>query len=496
MGFCQCNIATARVHSCLDKILSCSEMMPKTTEIFTQKHTPNTASSHPITGVDTSFLYEELKAEFNREGRAIDVNFRKMVNWVTLGDQFTHQLHPYPAKLLPHIANFFIRAKNVRGKSGAVLDPFCGSGTVALEASLAGLTPLIADANPLALLLTKVKTYPYEVEELRKTLRTLISKSKKYRSAPEIDIVNPEIWYKREHKNKLEIIARAISEIENSDIRDFFRVAFSNTTKKVSFIDPAVSVPVRLKQKDSLSIEANQKIKDRLNWIESLSVVDEFSHVCEQNIQRVAESNKHLPCRLQAIHVGNDARSLSGSIDEHHKPSLILTSPPYGSAQKYIRASSISLNWLGLATPKELSSLEGKSIGREHLPQWQSAHSESKALPARYESVLAKVRTKNPLREKITRQYLIDMQNAVNEMHTVLADNGHMVFVVGNNTVCGETLCNDDFLVDICQANGMSLELSLIDHIKSRGLMTKRNQTASVISREAILVFRKKNHVN
>jgi hypothetical protein len=37
----------------------------------------------------------------------------------------------------------------------------------------------------------------------------------------------------------------------------------------------------------------------------------------------------------------------------------------------------------------------------------------------------------------------------------------------------------------------MTLELSLIDHIKSRGLMTKRNQTASVIAREAVLVFRK-----
>jgi tRNA G10 N-methylase Trm11 len=47
-----------------------------------------------------------------------------------------------------------------------VLDPFCGSGTVALEASIHGFLPLVADANPLALLLTKVKTTPYCIEKL------------------------------------------------------------------------------------------------------------------------------------------------------------------------------------------------------------------------------------------------------------------------------------------------------------------------------------------
>ncbi len=470
--------------------------MPKLTEIFTREYSPNTAGSHPIADVDTSLLYEELRGEFNRTGSSVEVNFRKMVSWVTLGDQFTHQLHPYPAKLLPHIANFFIRAREVRGKSGSVLDPFCGSGTVALEASLAGFTPLVADANPLALLLTKVKTFPYEVEKLRSELRSLIAKSRKYRTAPEIDIVNPDIWYKKEHKRKLEIIARGITEVEDENARDFFRVAFSSVAKRVSFTDPAVSVPVRLKQKDSLSKEANQKVKDRLSWIDSLSVIDEFAHVCEQNIQRVAESNKYLPNRAQAIHVGNDARNLTGITGEVQRPSLILTSPPYGSAQKYVRASSLSLNWLGLATPKELTFLEGRSIGREHLPQWQKANNSSSSLPARYEDLLAKVHAVNSLREKITRQYLLDIRDAVNEMHNVLASNGHMVFIVGNNTVCGETLYNDEFLIDICLANGMTLELSLIDHIKSRGLMTKRNQTASVISREAVLVFRKKQHGN
>lgn len=466
--------------------------MQNLTENIDSKYKSSSASNRQIIGVDTSLLYEELKTQFQKSEHPIEVSFRQMVSWVTLGDQFTHQLHPYPAKLLPHIANFFIRAYAVRGKAGIVLDPFCGSGTVALEASLAGLEPLVADANPLALLLTKVKTFPYDPEKLREELKKIIKKSKLYRTAPKIDIVNPDTWYKKEHKQKLEIIARTISEIDDENVRDFFRVSFSSAAKKVSYCDPAVSVPVRLKQKESFSSETNKKVRERLSWIESLNVVDEFTHLCELNIQRVAESNKHNTKRRPATYISNDARALNNAIEINKRPSLVLTSPPYGSAQKYVRASSLSLNWLGLATPKELSSLEGQSIGREHLPRWLRIDSTNhRPLAARYESFLSRVRKINPLREKIARQYLLDMQDSVSEIHRILSDDGHIVFVVGNNTVCGETLHNDSFLIDTCLALGMTLELSLIDHIKSRGLMTKRNQTASVIAREAILVFRK-----
>jgi hypothetical protein len=45
---------------------------------------------------------------------------------------------------------------------------------------------------------------------------------------------------------------------------------------------------------------------------------------------------------------------------------------------------------------------------------------------------------------------------------------------------------------DIIEGNGLSLELELIDDIRSRGLMTKRNKTAGLITREHILVFQKR----
>jgi hypothetical protein len=66
-------------------------------------------------------------------------------------------IHLYPAKLLPHIAAFFLASSELSSKGDKVLDPFSGSGTVLLEALLAGRSPIGADSNPLARLISKVK---------------------------------------------------------------------------------------------------------------------------------------------------------------------------------------------------------------------------------------------------------------------------------------------------------------------------------------------------
>ena len=446
--------------------------------------------------VDTSLLLEELRRQYSVQHRYVDVDFRQLVSWLRIGDQLTHQIHPYPAKLLPHIAHFFARASSLHRGNQIVLDPFCGSGTVALEASLAGFTPYVADANPLALLLTKVKTKPYDTSALRDTGRKILKKAFRYKTAPIISIVNAHLWYSPEQKKALEIIFRALNEVENPDERDFFKICFSATARRLSLADPAISVPVRLRTKPGLSDAANEKVATHLQWILDSVPLYEFSRVFEANIRRIEEANKAFPGRLQAIQVGVDARQLTQPSEKtlplhNNSIPLIVTSPPYGSAQKYVRASSLALNWLGMASPDQLSALEQQSIGREHLlKNCKSVEAEVK-LPQRYVRLIKKVAETNELRGRITQRYLMEMGKVVEEISRVTSSNGRAVFVIGNNQVCGETLRNDEYLTHCFQKNGMNLELGLIDHIKSRGLMTKRNRSASIISREAVLVFKK-----
>lgn len=445
--------------------------------------------------VDTSLLVDELRQKFQRGGQYVEVDFRKLVNWVRVGDQLTHQLHPYPAKLLPNIAHFFTRASIFNQRHGTVLDPFCGSGTVALETSLAGLTPYVADANPFAMLLTRVKTTPYELEELKGATRQILSRAARFRTAPEVPIVNERLWYAPDKKKALEILLRAIIETTDGDQRDFFLVAFSVTARRLSFADPVISVPVRLKVKEKFSDAQNKKITERLAWIHQTNPPAEFARVCNANIERVRECNRALKGRISAVEVGTDARRLRSPSAVGARPleagsiPLIVTSPPYGSAQKYIRSTSLSLNWLGIAGPKDLTKLEDNSIGREHIRPRE--RDEVEELPEAYDRLLLQVQKMNETRAQITRQYLFEMKRALTEMARVTSAGGRIVLVVGNNMVCGEPLRNDEYVAHVLQDLGLRLEIGLIDHIKSRGLMTKRNKTASIISRETVLVFAK-----
>lgn len=446
--------------------------------------------------IDTSLLYEELRRKYLLGAcEPLPVDFRQLVSWTKVGDQLTHQIHPYPAKLLSSIAHFFARASSIVKPGSKLLDPFCGSGTVALEASLAGHRPLVCDANPLSLLITKVKTTPYDTQRLRQLTDNLVRRAGAFRSAPVIDIVNSHLWYEPSRKQSLERLLRAVLELENEKERDFFKICFSVTARKLSFADPSISVPVRLKQKPSFSEAVRSRIDERLNWLATACTRYEFKKVCLANIARFEKTQIMFPDRQPAVYVSNDARKICEPeihISEPITPRsihMVITSPPYGSAQKYVRASSLSLNWLELSKPKGLASLEAKSIGREHAPGKFSEV--ALTLPREFEILLLDIKKRNNLRHEITRQYLADMQQALAEISKVISPGGYAIIVVGNNEVCGEVLRNDTFCISTMEACGMNLEMHLIDSIKSRSLLLKRNSSAPAISRESILVFSK-----
>jgi len=447
--------------------------------------------------LDTTAKYNFLVDEFIKNDEPLSVDFRALVDWIHVGDRLTHLIHPYPAKLLPHIANLFCNSSKVAPAGTAVLDPFSGSGTVALEASMAGRAALLVDANPFALLVAKVKTRRYHPELLATTLAGIVSRAGRLRVAPEVELVNAGHWYSDRVKKELEIVLRAVREVEDSTLREFFEVSFSAAARRLSNADLAISVPVRMKSSAARTPVAQRKIEERIAWIRNASCLAEFERVSRANILRVAAANAANPKRKVATVVGNDARALSVATGvkrrvERSEISLVLTSPPYGSAQKYVRASSLSLNWLGLGSPKDLALLESQSIGREHVHRSKDTNFPV-ALPGQFAELIDCIGNINATRARITEVYLQEFRTALAEMAKVVADDGRVVIVIGNNQVCGQPLRNDTYVKQVMRAQGMEVELELVDTIKSRGLMTKRNKSASVISRESVIVFRKES---
>src|SRR5579864_6718652 len=79
--------------------------------------------------------------------------------------ELTHEIHRYSGKYIPQIARKAIELISLPGET--ILDPYVGSGTTLLEANLSLRNSIGVDLNPLAVLITKVKTTPINDEDLK-----------------------------------------------------------------------------------------------------------------------------------------------------------------------------------------------------------------------------------------------------------------------------------------------------------------------------------------
>ena len=94
--------------------------------------------------------------------------------------KYTHGLHNYPAMMVCPISRNIIRMVKEIQPVNALLDPFAGSGTVLVEGMLSGIETVAGnDINPLALLLTKVKTTPIKHKILLEETKKLFDRTVK-----------------------------------------------------------------------------------------------------------------------------------------------------------------------------------------------------------------------------------------------------------------------------------------------------------------------------
>lgn len=86
-------------------------------------------------------------------------------------DTLTHPFHTYPARLHPASAKILVEFLGEGAtRTQPIVDPFCGSGTVLVEARANGLRAIGSDLNPLAILVARAKTWTVAPRR-RKTLR-------------------------------------------------------------------------------------------------------------------------------------------------------------------------------------------------------------------------------------------------------------------------------------------------------------------------------------
>ncbi len=428
----------------------------------------------------------DLIRKYSLRRRPLSVSFRDLVAIPGYPDVATHQLHPYPAKLLGHIPRWFLQSDSWHCSKGILLDPFCGSGTVLLEGALVDRELVGADANPMARLITRVKISPPSACAAESAVERVLSRVNDGVGADVPDVVNINHWYTDRSIDQLGRLRAAILREAHGPVLDFLWVLFSRTVRDKSRANPRIAVPVRLRLTRGGSPHPLQSQARALALAGGRnSAADVFSVHARNALPRLTDYEAALGAKTVSLSLRADARQLQ------LRPSsvaTVITSPPYATAQKYIRATSLSACWLGLATSSSLASLVDDSIGNERLRRdlWEQEIIMASEIAAPF---LKRVYASSPERAAITARYLNDMKRFWHNLRPTLRSGAGVVMVVGDNTVTGERFNAARYAKVLANEIGLTLKCELRDQIRGRALVTSRNGGHGIIDHETILVW-------
>ena len=151
--------------------------------------------------------------------------------------EYTHGYHAYPAMMIPQVARALMEEYSPNGEFKTILDPYMGSGTTLVEASIKGVDSIGTDLNPLARMMSKVKTTHYN-EDLIRAQFTEISFHLSFYDASKVlnrnfdRVSNYTYWYSEDTLLKLSYLQQLIEEYANNN--DFFKLILAEIVRDIS----------------------------------------------------------------------------------------------------------------------------------------------------------------------------------------------------------------------------------------------------------------------
>ncbi|SFR56984.1 hypothetical protein SAMN04488591_2048 [Microbacterium azadirachtae] len=391
-------------------------------------------------------------------GDPIDVSFRQLVGPLP-ANEYTHGLYPYPARLLRHIPRFLLATDAIVDGIDLVFDPFVGSGTVLLEAQLRGLAAVGVEQNPVAALASRVKVLGAVPDNILTTLTRVLDEARRTRRKL-VPSTALERWYSAGAFSALARLASQVAAGAPED-RDLLALCLALTARRVARTDPRIPVPVT---------------SERNATATSADVWKAWASEAEAIARKLGSLP---PSRPEAHVIQGDARnSAVWPNAEQAQSTLLLSSPPYGAAQKYVRSTSLEAGWLGFAPHGRTIHIEHDSIGREHLSAADKTVKLTQVWSDELRADLALIAAKDHRRAAIYVTYFTDMQNVFQNARARSVK--RIALVTGTNNVVGGTLHTSQHLAAIVRALGYRHTISLRDPIRGRSLLTaRRNGTPS-----------------
>jgi hypothetical protein len=359
-----------------------------------------------------------------------------------------------------------------------------------------GLSCYGQDINPLSILLSKVKTYCYNAENVEILSRELIMFIRNDSgNIIEKNFNGIHKWFKPFVAIELSKIVRNIRICENIEIRRLFWITLAET--------------VRLSSNDrtstfKLHIRPEAEIKER-----NILPIDVFERLLLRNIEDIKTHDKILTFK-KLIGKKGYKKTISilfkNSSEVIKVPKegvdLLISSPPYGdnsTTVPYGQHAFLPLNWIDLKDIDDLiteellstiSAIDKRSLGGSlTLPSEEIVSNLFKASPS-LQNIIDELSLTHPDKTSKVICFTNDLNKVLEKCNEAVRKDGYFVWTIGNRRVGGLEIPNNKILTELLEDKGIKLIYELKRDILNKR-MAQRNRSTLTMSTEDILIFRK-----
>lgn len=420
-------------------------------------------------------------------------------------ERLTHYLFKYPAKFHPPVVRHLI--EQYSKSADVILDPFCGSGTLLIEAAVSGRSAIGTDIDPLAVFITRVKTHRYNMEALHAAAKRVldhldeIARPDSEYGRRQFDDVTPETATRTIRADRLMVpeipnlfhwfrryvvvdLGRILTYLHRAQLaethRNFLLLCFASIIRAVSNADP---VPV-----SGVEVTSHMKRRDEEGRI--VNPYSLFAKTVMRSLVDVhayqAKVKAHPEVTLRAMQA--DVTVLRSHLRE--KADAVITSPPYNMAVNYYRRHLLEMYWLGLTESHvDRLALLPKYIGRDKVAKRHPFVADEEIATPLVGSWERQIRRIHGERADAFKHYVVAMGKAFREIASVLKPGGHALFVVGHSTWNGKVIPTSRLFVELAGPS-MVLAEQLWYPVANRYMSYSRHNGAS-IDKEYVLVFKR-----
>jgi hypothetical protein len=370
-----------------------------------------------------------------------------------------HRWYFYKEGFSPSLVNKAIEESNIL-KNDIILDPFNGSGTVTLTASLQGFNSIGFEVNPFTSFLSQVKTTNFSQKNFKKVSDSIMFNSE--RGAKSL-LNNYSTFTENNHKGKSKWLF-------NKDVLQAFTGGYNNLGNSSKSSKLAKLALVSAIMENCNAKKDGKCLRYKNNW-ENLNY-DKYTFLesLESNLNII---EKDLSDKIEAkpfLKTG-DSRKLIKKLDSTFK--LCITSPPYLNTFDYTDIYRPELFLSGfINSSEELRELRFKTVRSHVQVNWKKPKLND--FGPHFNEVFKRISNKKELLmhkniPDMISAYFEDMEGIFKDLKQKAEEGASLWFVVSTSAYANEHIPVDLILADIATKVGWKLkEIGVLREILKR----------------------------